>query len=134
MILFEDQELFLVSFMISLKRKLDAKRVKRNVKFCDCELKYRLGSFLRIYLEKIKNKVNSIYRMENKVKEMNINKFNAVLHALEYHLKNILKFFDNRSTNAKAESFNFKIKGFRANLRGFTDFTFFLFRLEKLFA
>jgi len=52
----------------------------------------------------------------------------------EYHLDNILNFFDNRSTNANAESFNSKIKGFRANLRGVKDVKFFLFRLEKLFA
>ena len=52
----------------------------------------------------------------------------------EYHLDNILNFFDNRSTNANAESFNSKIKGFAANLRGVTDVKFFLFRLEKLFA
>ncbi|MGY0426465.1 MAG: transposase [Polaribacter sp.] len=46
----------------------------------------------------------------------------------------MLNFFNNRSTNANAESFNAKIKLFRANLRGVTDITFFLFRLHKLFA
>lgn len=65
---------------------------------------------------------------------MKIDEFNTVVHSLEYHLDNILNFFDNRSTNANAESFNAKIKGFRANLRGVTDVKFFLFRLEKLFA
>lgn len=65
---------------------------------------------------------------------MKIDEFNTVVHSLEYHLDNILNFFDNRSTNANAESFNSKIKGFRANLRGVTDVNFFLFRLEKLFA
>jgi len=48
--------------------------------------------------------------------------------------ENILNFFINRNTNANAESFNAKIKLFRANLRGVTDTTFFLFRLHKLFA
>ena len=43
-------------------------------------------------------------------------------------------FLKNRNTNANAESFNSKIKGFRANLRGVTDVKFFFFRLEKLFA
>jgi len=65
---------------------------------------------------------------------MKIDEFNTVVHSIEYHLDNILNFFDNRSTNANAESFNSKIKGFRANLRGVTDVKFFLFRLEKLFA
>ena len=74
----------------------------------------------------------------NEWKEMaiaiKVDEFNSVVNSLEYHLENILNFFDNRSTNANAESFNSKIKGFRANLRGVTDVKFFLFRLEKLFA
>ena len=65
---------------------------------------------------------------------MKIDEINSVVYSLEYHLDNILNFFDNRSTNAYAESFNSKIKAFRANLRGVTDIKFFLFRLEKLFA
>jgi transposase len=71
---------------------------------------------------------------KNKVVDSNIEEFNTVVNSLEYHLDNILNFFDNRNTNANAESFNSKIKGFRANLRGVTDVDFFLFRLEKLFA
>ncbi|MCX6153148.1 MAG: DDE transposase, partial [Candidatus Kapabacteria bacterium] len=38
------------------------------------------------------------------------------------------------NTNANAESFNAKVKLFRANLRGVIDTKFFLFRLAKLFA
>lgn len=72
--------------------------------------------------------------MEKKIIESKIEEFNTVVNSLEYHLDNILNFFDNRNTNANAESFNSKIKGFRANLRGVTDVNFFLFRLEKLFA
>lgn len=71
---------------------------------------------------------------KKKVAGSKIEEFNTVVNSLEYHLENILNFFTNRSTNANAESFNSKIKGFRANLRGVTDVTFFLFRLEKLFA
>lgn len=65
---------------------------------------------------------------------LDIEEFNTAVNSIEYHLENILNFFNNRSTNANAESFNSKIKGFRANLRGVTDVNFFLFRLEKLFA
>jgi hypothetical protein len=36
--------------------------------------------------------------------------------------------------NAAAESFNAKIKAFRAELRGVLDIPFFLFRLSKLYA
>jgi transposase len=74
------------------------------------------------------------YDWKEKVIEMKIDEFNTTVNSIEYHLENILNFFDNRSTNANAESFNSKIKGFRANLRGVTDVRFFLFRLGKLFA
>ncbi|NLC49063.1 MAG: transposase, partial [Bacteroidales bacterium] len=49
------------------------------------------------------------------------------------HYEEILNFFTNRSTNASAESFNAKIKAFRASLRGVTDIKFFLFRLAKIY-
>jgi len=71
---------------------------------------------------------------KEQIVQLEIEEFNTVVHSLNYHLDEILNFFDNRSTNANAESFNSKIKGFRANLRGVTDVKFFLFRLEKLFA
>jgi transposase len=50
------------------------------------------------------------------------------------HYEEILNFFVNRSTNASAESFNAKIKAFRAALRGVVDIDFFLFRLTKIYA
>jgi transposase len=66
--------------------------------------------------------------------KLEINEFNTAAKSIQYNLDNILNFFDNRSTNANAESFNSKLKLFRANLRGVTDTRFFLFRLSKLFA
>jgi transposase len=71
---------------------------------------------------------------KNKVQEVNIKEFNSVVNSIEHHFDNIMNFFNNRITNANAESFNSKIKNFRANLRGVTDIKFFLFRLQKLFA
>lgn len=38
-----------------------------------------------------------------------------------------------RGTNAGAESFNSKIKGFRAKIRGVYDLLFFMFRLCSIF-
>ncbi|WP_265430069.1 transposase [Chryseobacterium sp. YIM B08800] len=46
----------------------------------------------------------------------------------------ILNYFNERNTNASAESFNTKIKNFRLQLRGVLNKAFFLFRLSKLFA
>ncbi len=63
-----------------------------------------------------------------------IKEFYSVANSIKYNIDNILNFFINRNTNANAESFNAKIKLFRANLRGVRDTTFFLFRLYKLFA
>lgn len=69
-----------------------------------------------------------------KTKLLNMTVFNTVANSLNYHLETILNFFQTRNTNANAESFNSKIKLFRANQRGVVDVKFFLFRMEKLFA
>lgn len=69
-----------------------------------------------------------------KTKELQIKEFNTVANTINDRMQTILNFFEYRNTNANAESFNAKIKLFRANLRGVTDVKFFLFRLEKLFA
>jgi hypothetical protein len=60
------------------------------------------------------------------VEEENIEPF---LAAMETNLN----YFNNRSTNAAAESFNAKLKGFRTLVRGVTDIKFFLFRVAKLY-
>lgn len=69
-----------------------------------------------------------------KTKSLNMTVFNTAANSLNYHLETILNFFIKRHTNANAESFNSKIKLFRANQRGVVDVKFFLFRMEKLFA
>jgi transposase len=105
-------------------------------KYPDLKAVYHLTlSFRSIY--KTVHKADAIIRFNDwkqKVIEMKIAELNTVVYSIEHHIDAILNFFDNRSTNAYAESFNSKIKGFRANLRGVTDVKFFLFRLEKLFA
>ncbi|WP_188467446.1 transposase, partial [Marivirga lumbricoides] len=45
-----------------------------------------------------------------------------------------LNFFERRSTNAAAESFNAKIKAFRAQFRGVKNVAFFLYRLSRTYA
>ena len=97
---------------------------------------YRLVLYFRsIYKNTSKIKaLEQFNQWKEKVIALKLEQFNAVVYSLEHHLNNILNFFDNRSTNANAESFNSKIKNFRANLRGVTDVKFFLFRLQKLFA
>jgi len=85
----------------------------------------------------LKNKVharNSFQRWIENIFSEKLNTFYTTANTVKANLHNILNFFNNRSTNANAESFNAKIKLFRANLRGVTDTKFFLFRLHKLFA
>ena len=53
----------------------------------------------------------------------------TIMGKLEY----VLNYFENRSTNAAAESFNSKIKGFRAQVHGVADLPFFMYRLVKIF-
>lgn len=69
-----------------------------------------------------------------KTKLLEMTVFNTAANSLKYHLETILNFFIKRHTNANAESFNSKVKLFRANQRGVVDVKFFLFRMEKLFA
>jgi len=69
-----------------------------------------------------------------KVERSGYKSFNVIAKSISEHYINILNFFDNRSTNASAESFNAKIKAFRASFRGVTDISFFLFRLSKVYA
>jgi transposase len=70
----------------------------------------------------------------NKVEDAAIASFRTVARSIQQHYINILNFFNNRTTNANAESFNAKIKNFRAQFRGVKDKNFFLFRLTKLYA
>ena len=53
--------------------------------------------------------------------------------SLVRHKETILNYFLNRSTNASAESFNAKLKGFRSVVRGVRDKKFYLFRVTKLY-
>jgi len=68
------------------------------------------------------------------VRQSKFKAFNITSNTINNHYTDILNYFDNRSTNAAAESFNAKIKQFRSQLRGVRDINFFLFRLEKLFS
>ncbi len=59
--------------------------------------------------------------------------FVTAAQSVKHHRAGIMEYFIHRSTNAAAESFNAKIKGFRSLLRGVNDMKFFMFRLSKLY-
>lgn len=92
-------------------------------------------AFRNIYEDKsIQSAKTKFINWINEVMEKESKEFYTVAHTVKHNLDNILNFFINRHTNANAESFNSKIKLFRANQRGVVDTKFFLFRLHKLFA
>lgn len=96
-------------------------------------LAIRLGNIFTI----CKNKQVAFKRLAiwyNDVEAAGIDAFKTVARSVQQHYEAILNFFDNRSTNASAESFNAKIKAFRATSRGVRDTTFFLFRLANIYA
>lgn len=69
-----------------------------------------------------------------KIEEKQMDTFLVPMESIRLHETTILNYFLNRSTNASAESFNAKLKNFRAVVRGVRDKTFHLFRVSKLYA
>ena len=61
---------------------------------------------------------NQMNKWIGESRTIEIKEFNSTANTIQNNKSNILNFFNNRSTNASAESFNSKIKLFRANLRG----------------
>ena len=76
----------------------------------------------------------SMAKWYNKVEEAGFRSFNVIAATFYEYYDDILNFYKNRSSNAAAESFNAKIKAFRASLRGIVDEKFFLYRLAKIYA
>lgn len=103
----------------------------------DIKTAYGLCHSLRMIFSKntIKDAARlAMARWYNKVEKAKLHSFNVIAATFYEHYDEILNFYNNRSSNAMAESFNAKIKLFRANLRGIVDKKFFLFRIANLFA
>lgn len=58
--------------------------------------------------------------------------FKSVIRTFERKNKEIINYCENMASNSFAESFNAKIKAFRARLKGIKDTKFFLFRLAMM--
>ena len=76
----------------------------------------------------------NLARWYNEVEKFDYMEFNKVLDTFSNHSTTIINYFEERLTNASAESFNAKIKAFRSQLRGVDDLKFFMFRLARLYA
>ena len=103
----------------------------------DIKTAHALSQQLRSIYDKNNDKNVAMLKLAHwyrKVEESGFKNFNVVLNSITVNYQSILNYFDNRSTNASAESFNAKIKGFRSQFRGVRKIDFFLFRLSNLFA
>lgn len=106
-------------------------------KYPDIEEAYELSMELGRIYHTTKDKEVAFTRLAqwyNKVEKAGFKSFNTIAKSIQEHYLTILNFFDNRSTNASAESFNAKIKAFRASFRGVRNVSFFLFRLSNIYA
>jgi transposase len=105
--------------------------------YTDLKKAYELSQNLSWIFENTKDKTIGLSRLAKwyeKVRQSRFKSFNSIARTMSIHYQNILNYFDNRSTNASAESFNAKIKAFRAKFRGVRNIPFFLFRLSNIFA
>ena len=105
--------------------------------FPDIKKAYGLSHSLRMIFSK--NNIKDAARLAmakwyNQVEEAGFHSFNVIAATFHEHYEDILNFYVNRSSNASAESFNAKIKSFRAALRGIVDEKFFLYRLSMIYA
>jgi len=106
-------------------------------KFPDLETAYGLSMGLSQLFEQTKDKVfglAKLARWHERVRQTGFKAFNTIARSIQSHYQTILNYFDRRSTNASAESFNAKIKAFRSQFRGVKNIEFFLFRLTQLYA
>lgn len=100
------------------------------------EQAYELAQKLGHIYHTVKDKGVAFTRLAhwyNDIEKAEFKSFNTIANSIEQHYETILNFFERRSTNAAAESFNAKIKAFRAQFRGVRDVSFFLYRLCKIY-
>ncbi len=101
------------------------------------ERAYNLAMQLGSVYSKTKDKGVAFTKLAlwyDKVEKAGFKSFNTIARSIESHYQTVLNFFNNRSTNASAESFNAKIKAFRSAFRGVRNVSFFLFRLANIYA
>lgn len=106
-------------------------------RYPDLRRAYELSQSLGHIFEATTDKLYGLARLvkwHEKVRQAGFKAFNTVARSIQNHYTTILNYFDNRSTNASAESFNAKIKAFRSQFRGVRSVEFFLYRLTQLYA
>ncbi len=117
----------------------DSQRARATIffkEFPELHHAYNISMAFRSWYENNTDKKQakeSLRQWYKKVEEGNIEPFLVAAQSIKAYEDTILNYFNNRSTNASAESFNAKLKGFRTLVRGVRDVKFFLFRVSKLY-
>lgn len=105
-------------------------------KFPNLKHAYNLSMQFRSVYENCTDKVTAKEKLDTWYRNIEmsaIEAFETPMMSVKAHEDTILNYFVDRSTNAAAESFNAKLKGFRAVVRGVRDKRFFLFRVAMLY-
>jgi transposase len=105
--------------------------------YADIQQAFQLSQSLRSIYNRSKTKEVAYTQLAHwyrEVEESGFKSFNTIVNTISLNYRSILNYFNHRSTNASAESFNAKIKAFRAQFRGVKKVEFFLFRLTQIFA
>lgn len=106
-------------------------------KYPELKKGYDLTMMFRGIFESSKTQEKAKEQMERwfeKVSESNLRPLISAANTVQQNLGKVLNYFPDGSTNASAESFNAKLKGFRSLVRGVRDINFFLFRISTFYA
>lgn len=119
---------------------IESQKIRAEILFKEYpELKkaYDLTMNFRGIFETSKDKKTAQERFQRwdlKINETGLKSFISAGLTVKNNLGKILNYFPDGSTNASAESFNAKLKGFRSLVRGVRDIKFFLFRIQTFYA
>lgn len=118
----------------------DSQKIRAEILFREFpQLKqaYDLSMNFRSIFENAKSKEKAEERMKawiQRVSDSTLKPLISAAQTVDVNLGKILNYFPDGRTNAGAESFNAKLKGFRALVRGVRDIKFFLFRVSTFYA
>lgn len=124
----------------SAEKWTESQKIRAGILFKeypDIQRAYSLSHSLRMIFNRRSIKAGArtnLARWYQEVEKSGFDSFNTIAATLYDRNDEILNFYINRASNAAAESFNAKIKFFRAQLRGVIDIPFFLYRLTRLYA
>jgi len=97
------------------------------------ELVNRLrGIFRNKHLKKYSGKTE-LQKWCDEVASSGFEGLRTASETIESRIDEVANYFEERNTNAPAESLNSKLKGFRSMLRGVSDLQFFMYRVSTIF-